>query len=281
MVRFKRSPTGPGQVIDRRGASPGVKLGVGGGGIAAIILLLVTLLGGGTDLGGLTEMLQPPAAGQGGGVPLDPSQDPDADMVEFLELVLQDAQAMWQQIFTDSGLTYRPTNLVVFDGTTQSGCGGAQSIYGPHYCPADELVYMDLVFLRELQMRFQAEGDTAQAYILAHEVAHHVQHLLGITEQARGLGAQGSVALELQADCFAGVWLHTLESGQSAAVLEEGDLEEALNAAAAVGDDNIQKRTTGRVNPDSFTHGTSEQRRDWLLRGFRSGSPADCDTFSG
>jgi uncharacterized protein len=281
MVRFRKRPTGPGQVIDRRGAGPGVKLGVGGGGIAVVIMLVVALLGGGTALGGLTEMLQSPPAGQGGGVPLDSSQDPDADLVEFLELVLQDVQGMWQQIFTDSGLTYRPTNLVIFAGTTQSGCGGAQSVYGPHYCPADELVYMDLDFLRELQTRFQAEGDTAQAYILAHEVAHHVQHLLGIAEQARSLGSEGSVALELQADCFAGVWLYTLGSGQSAAVLDEGDLKEALDAASAVGDDNIQRQTTGKVNPDSFTHGTSQQRHDWLLRGFRTGSPAECDTFSG
>lgn len=242
-------------------------------------MVILFLSGGGTDLGDLTNMLQPPS--QTGGVPLDPSQDPDADLVEFLGLVLQDAQAMWQQIFTDSGLTYRPTNLVVFNGATQSGCGGAQAQFGPHYCPADELVYMDLDFLQELQERFGAVGDTAQAYIMAHEIAHHVQHLLGITDEARSQGGnQGLIALELQADCFAGIWLHTLESGTSAAVLEEGDLEEALNAAAAVGDDNIQRQTSGRVSPDSFTHGTSEQRSNWLLRGFRSGNPSDCDTFS-
>ena len=285
MVKFKRDVTGPGQVIDRRGAGggmggrPGMRtIGIGGGAIGAIVVLLLTLLGG-VDPGALTETLQPAGEVQNEGT-LDPNADPESDLGFFLEEVLQDSQTMWTGVFQEAQLEYRPTNLVLFNGVTQSECGGAQAQSGPHYCPADELVYMDLDFLAELQRRFGAAGDTAQAYILAHEVAHHVQSQLGITEQAQGLGNEGSVALELQADCFAGVWLSTLRSGTSAAVLEEGDLQEALGAAAAVGDDAIQQQTTGQVNPESWTHGSSEQRYQWLNQGFTSGSPSSCDTFA-
>ncbi len=283
MVKFKREATGPGQVIDRRGAGggsgPGLRtIGIGGGAIGAIVVLLLTLLGG-VDPGALTETLQPAGEVQNEGT-LDPNADPESDLGFFLEEVLQDSQTMWTGVFQEAQLEYRPTNLVLFNGVTQSECGGAQAQSGPHYCPADELVYMDLDFLAELQRRFGAAGDTAQAYILAHEVAHHVQSQLGITEQAQGAGNEGSVALELQADCFAGVWLSTLRSGTSAAVLEEGDLQEALGAAAAVGDDAIQQQTTGQVNPESWTHGSSEQRYQWLNQGFTSGSPSSCDTFA-
>jgi predicted metalloprotease len=277
MVRWKRDPTGPGQVIDRRGAAR--TIGFGGGGIAVIVFLLITFLGGG-DLADLTDVLAP--AGEVGteSAPIDPAADPDADLVRFLEDVLQDTQSMWVGVFEESDLRYDPTNLVVFSGLTQSGCGGAQAQSGPHYCPADELIYMDLDFLGELQQRFGASGDTAQAYILAHEVAHHVQHQLGITEQVQSAGSnEASIALELQADCYAGVWLSTLRTGVSAANLEAGDLQEALNAAAAVGDDAIQNQTTGAVNPESWTHGSSEQRYQWLNQGFTSGSPGSCDTF--
>lgn len=285
MVKFKRDATGPGQVIDRRGAGggyrPGMRtIGVGGGAVGIIVLLLVTLLGGGGDLSGLTEVLQPPGEVQNEGT-LDPNADPETDQAAFLEAVLQDDQTMWTGIFQESGLEYRPTNLVLFNGSTQSECGGAQAQSGPHYCPIDELVYMDLDFLAELQRRFGAAGDTAQAYILAHEVGHHVQHQLGVTEQVQSAGTnEASIALELQADCFAGVWLSTLKSGESAAILEGGDLEEALNAAAAVGDDAIQQQT-GQVNPETWTHGSSEQRYQWLNQGFTSGSPSSCDTFAG
>jgi uncharacterized protein len=284
VVKFKRDATGPGQVIDRRGAGggyrPGMRtIGVGGGAVGIIILLLVTLLGGGGDLSGLTEVLQPPGEVQNEGT-LDPNADPETDQAAFLEAVLQDDQTMWTGIFQESGLEYRPTNLVLFNGSTQSECGGAQAQSGPHYCPIDELVYMDLDFLAELQRRFGAAGDTAQAYILAHEVGHHVQHQLGVTEQVQSAGTnEASIALELQADCFAGVWLSTLKSGESAAILESGDLEEALNAAAAVGDDAIQQQT-GQVNPETWTHGSSEQRYQWLNQGFTSGSPSSCDTFA-
>jgi uncharacterized protein len=256
VVKFKREATGPG------------------------LVLLLTLFGGGGDLGGLTEVLQPasPVSPESGTI--DPAADPETDQGAFLEDVLRDTQSMWADIFQQADLEYRPTNLVLFNGLTESGCGGAQAQVGPHYCPADELVYMDLDFLGELQRRFGAAGDTAQAYILAHEVAHHVQHQLGITEQVQSAGTnEASVALELQADCFAGVWLSTLRTGTSAAVLEEGDLQEALTAAAAVGDDAIQSQTTGQVNPESWTHGSSEQRYQWLNQGFTTGSPGSCDTF--
>jgi hypothetical protein len=281
MVRWRRNPTGPGQVVDRRGAGPTLgKIGAGGGGIAIIAYLLITLLGGG-DLGDLTEVLAPAGEVDTQSEPLDPATDPDADLVQFLEGVLQDNQAMWVGVFEAADQTYRATDLVVFTAATQSACGGAQAQSGPHYCPADELVYMDLDFLTELQRRFGAAGDTAQAYILAHEVGHHVQHQLGITEQAQSQASnEASIALELQADCFAGVWLSTLRAeGSSAAILEAGDLEEALNAAAAVGDDAIQSQTSGRVNPESWTHGSSEQRYQWLNTGFTSGAPGECDTF--
>lgn len=285
MVKFKREATGPGRVIDRRGAGggsgPGLRtIGIGGGAIGAIVVLLLTLFGGGGDLGGLTEVLQPasPVSPESGTI--DPAANPETDQGAFLEDVLRDTQSMWVDIFQQADLEYRPTNLVLFNGLTESGCGGAQAQVGPHYCPADELVYMDLDFLGELQRRFGAAGDTAQAYILAHEVAHHVQHQLGITEQVQSAGTnEASVALELQADCFAGVWLSTLRTGTSAAVLEEGDLQEALTAAAAVGDDAIQSQTTGQVNPESWTHGSSEQRYQWLNQGFTTGSPSSCDTF--
>ena len=261
-----------------------MRVGGIGGGIGLIIYLLVTIFGGGGGIPGLDDlgdMLSPAAPSQNQNSPLDPAQDPDADLVEFLGNVLQDTQAMWQRFFTDAGLTYEPTNMVVFSGATQSGCGGAQAQYGPHYCPADHNVYMDLDFLRELQNRFGATGDAAQAYIVAHEVGHHIQNLLGVLEASRGKGNETQIAVELQADCFAGVWFYSINAGQSSAILEEGDLDEALNAAAAVGDDNIQKQTTGRVSPESWTHGTSQQRHDWLTRGFRTGSPAQCDTFNG
>jgi hypothetical protein len=255
-------------------------VGFGGGGIAVIVILLVTLLGGG-DLGDLTNVLAPAREVDTEATPIDPATDPDADLVRFLEDVLQDTQSMWVAVFEEADRSYRPTDLVVFSGSTQSGCGGAQAQSGPHYCPADERIYMDLDFLAELQRRFGAAGDTAQAYILAHEVAHHVQHQLGITEQVQSQGSnEASIALELQADCFAGVWLSTLRTGTSAAVLEANDLQEALDAAAAVGDDAIQSQTTGQVNPESWTHGSSEQRYQWLNQGFTTGQPGNCDTFS-
>lgn len=288
MVRFKRDPSGPGRVIDRRGGGRGglIKVGAGGGGIALLIVLALMLFGGDSGMGDLIDVLAP-ASPSGEEAPLDPAQDPRADQVAFLGDVLADTQAMWSEIFTESDLQYRPTDLVIFRGATQSGCGGAYAQVGPHYCPPDEDIYMDLDFLDQLQARFGAAGDTAEAYIVAHEVGHHIQSQLGILEEVVSLqqsdpeqGQEAQIDLELQADCFAGVWLSTLRTGESAAVLQEGDLQEALNAAAAVGDDNIQETTTGRVNPENWTHGSSEQRYEWLKRGFDSGDPAACDTFN-
>lgn len=242
-------------------------------------------LGGGSGLGDLTEVLAPVQAPSGGEAPLDPANDPDADLVGFLEDVLQDSQAMWAEIFRQSDLRYRATDLIVFSGLTQSGCGGAYAQAGPHYCPLDERVYLDIDFLEQLQARFGARGDTAQAYIVAHEVGHHVQHLLGVLDELNRIRAEdpesaneANIAVELQADCFAGVWLSTLRSGDSAAILEENDLQEAMEAAAAVGDDAIQRETSGRVDPETWTHGNSEQRLGWLMTGFETGQPSECDT---
>jgi predicted metalloprotease len=289
MVRFKRNPKGPGQVIDRRGAGGSgglVKLGAGGGGVALIVVLLLSLFGGGSDFGPLLDSLAPAGQVSQSEAPIDPENDPDADLVGFLEDVLADSQGMWVRVFDEAGLEYRPTNLVLFNGFTQSQCGGAQAQSGPHYCPIDEQVYIDLDFLELLQRQFGAAGDTAQAYILAHEVAHHVQNQLGIIEEVNRLSQSDpgrandlSISLELQADCFAGVWLSTLRDGSSAAILEANDLQEALDAAAAVGDDAIQQQTTGRVNPETWTHGTSEQRLEWLKTGFDTGEPDSCNTF--
>ncbi|CAN5736269.1 neutral zinc metallopeptidase [soil metagenome] len=289
MVRFKRNPTGPGQVLDRRGGGGGggmMKLGAGGGGIALVIFLIVTFLGGGSDLGGLVDSLVPVQQPDSRVAPIDPENDPDADLVGFLRDVLVDSQGMWVGIFQESGLTYQETDLVLFNGFTQSACGGAQAQSGPHYCPADEHVYIDLDFLELLQEKFGAAGDTAQAYILAHEVAHHVQYQLGVIDEVNQLSQSDpgranelSIALELQADCFAGVWLSTLRDGTSAAILEDNDLQEALNAAAAVGDDSIQQQTSGAVNPETWTHGSAAQRYNWLKNGFDTGNPAACDTF--
>jgi predicted metalloprotease len=262
-----------------------MKLGAGGGGIALVIYLVLSLLGGGSDLGGLVDSLVP-VQPDSQGAPIDPENDPDADLVGFLGDVLADSQGMWVGIFQESDLTYRETDLVIFNGFTQSACGGAQAQSGPHYCPADEQVYMDLDFLELLQERFGADGDTAQAYILAHEVAHHVQYQLGVIDEVNQLSQSDpgrandlSIALELQADCFAGVWLSTLRDGTSAAILDDNDLQEALNAAAAVGDDSVQQQTSGTVNPESWTHGSAEQRYNWLKTGFDTGNPATCDTF--
>ncbi len=258
-------------------------IGMGGGAIGLVVFLLIAFCGGG-ELGDLTSVLAP--AGevqtevQTEGT-IGPATDAETDLAAYLQGVLKDSQAMWVSVFEQSDMQYRPTNLVLFNGFTSSHCGGAQSQSGPHYCPVDELVYMDLDFLAQLQQQFGAAGDTAQAYILAHEVGHHVQHQLEITDQVQAAGTnEASIALELQADCFAGVWLSTLRAeGSSAALLETGDLEEALNAAAAVGDDAIQQQTTGQVHPESWTHGSAEQRYQWLNQGFTTGSPGECNTF--
>jgi len=203
-------------------------------------------------------------------------------MKEFVSVVLAETEDTWNRIL---GQQYREPALVLFSGGAQSGCGYAQSAVGPFYCPADEKVYIDLSFFDELARRFGAPGDFAQAYVIAHEVGHHVQTVLGIEEKVRQARANMSesegnalsVRVELQADCFSGVWAH--DAHQKSGLLEPGDIEEALGAASAVGDDTLQKQAGGRVVPDSFTHGSSEQRTRWFETGYRSGNIEDCDTF--
>jgi predicted metalloprotease len=210
----------------------------------------------------------------------DPKEEPE---VHFVSFVLDDAQRTWTALLEQRGVQYRHAKLVLFREAVRSGCGVAEAATGPFYCPADEKVYIDLSFYDELKQRFGAPGDFAQAYVLAHEIGHHVQKLLGIEQQVqRAMGANAgsrnglSVKLELQADCFAGVWAH---STQERKLLEAGDAEEALRAASAVGDDRLQRQATGQVNPDTFTHGTSEQRMHWFQQGMQSGDIDQCNTF--
>jgi len=241
------------------------------------LALLSGELGGG---GGYYEQQQQTA---GGGTFSSPQQD---ELKEFVAVVLAETEDTWNRILPQIGAQYREPRLVLFSGGAQSGCGFAQSAVGPFYCPADEKVYIDLSFFDELSRRFGAPGDFAQAYVIAHEVGHHVQTVLGIEEQVRKARAnmsesQGnalSVRVELQADCFAGVWAN--DAHQTSGLLEPGDIEEALGAASAVGDDTLQQQAGGRVVPDSFTHGSSAQRTRWFETGYRSGNIEDCDTFS-
>ena len=203
--------------------------------------------------------------------------------VEFISYVLDDTQKTWAQVLPAQGVAYRHAKLVLFRDATQSGCGSARSATGPFYCPADEKVYIDLGFYDELQRRFGAPGQFAQAYVLAHEIGHHVQKLIGVEQKVSSLmrsdpGERNelSVKLELQADCLAGVWAHSTEQRK---LLEQGDVESAINAAAAVGDDRLQKMSTGHVSPESFTHGSSAQRMEWFKRGMSQGTVAGCNTF--
>jgi predicted metalloprotease len=219
--------------------------------------------------------------GPGGRVPGAP--DPDAGAARFVAFVFADVQRTWKRRFERAGVEYEPAGLVIFREAVRSGCGTASSTTGPFYCALDRRVYLDLGFFKALAVVFHAPGDFAQAYVIAHEVAHHVQALTGVTEQVTAAASEEpslanelSILLELQADCLAGVWAHTTyERG----LLERGDLEEGLAAAAAVGDDRIQAHTTGRIDRETWTHGSSEQRVSWFVRGFESGRPADCDTF--
>lgn len=210
----------------------------------------------------------------------------EQQLAEFVSVVLADTEDSWRAIFAQSGKRYEEPRLVLFRNGVRSACGTASSAVGPFYCPGDRKVYLDLAFFDDLQQRFGAPGDFAQAYVIAHEVGHHVQTLLGVSAQVQQAGAKLddagrnrlSVRQELQADCFAGVWGHT--ANRERQVLEPGDLEEALVAATAIGDDRLQREAQGRVVPDSFTHGSSEQRERWFRRGFESGDPGVCDTFS-
>ncbi len=270
-------------VDDRRGMSGG-KLAAGGGAIGIIILLINMFMGGdsGAILDGLQQQMQQ-GSQSGTEVPLS---EEDKKIGEFVSVVLADTEDIWAKIFAENGMTYENPKLVLFRDGVQTGCGNASSASGPFYCPSDKTVYMDLAFFKELQSRFGAEGgDFAIAYVLAHEVGHHVQTLLGTSSKMRQMqqgvseieGNKLSVALELQADFYAGLWTHYNQ--QTNQILEPGDIEEALSAANAVGDDAIQKKMQGQVNQETFTHGSSEQRMYWFNKGFNSGDIRQGDTF--
>ncbi|ALM47646.1 metalloprotease [Flavobacterium psychrophilum] len=267
---------------DRRGMSGG-KL-VAGGGIIGVIILVINMFMGGDNsavINDITNQIQ-----QGSETQNTELSARDKEMGEFVATVLADTEDVWTKIFQENGMTYKKPKLVLFRDAVQTACGGVSSASGPFYCPSDQKVYMDLAFFDELQSRFGAKGgDFAIAYVIAHEIGHHVQTLVGTSSKVRQLQANASekeanylsVALELQADFYAGVWTHYNEQMNN--VLEEGDIDEALSAANAVGDDAIQKRAQGYIVPDSFTHGTSEQRMYWFKRGFESGDFNNGDTF--
>ncbi|MGT4067646.1 UNVERIFIED_CONTAM: zinc metallopeptidase [Aeromonas hydrophila] len=268
-------------VEDRRQQGGGGGIPIGGKG--RLILLVVVMVAGyyGVDLSPLlsepTTQSQPQRQEMS-----QPAKDP---LARFTSVMLASTEDAWGDIFQQSGNRYQAPKLVLYRGSTRTGCGQGQSVMGPFYCPADRTVYIDLSFYQEMRDKLGADGDFAQGYVVAHEVGHHVQNLLGIErkmrEQQQGVSRAEqnklSVKLELQADCFAGVWGHYMEREQ---VLEHGDLEEALNAAQAIGDDRLQQQSQGRVIPDSFTHGSSAQRYAWFKRGFDSGKPASCNTFA-
>jgi uncharacterized protein len=266
---------------DRRGSGMGgMPIGVGGGGIGVILLLLIALLTGnfpGSDGGSSGGPLDPFSTVQ---TPAGTQTIEEGSIEDFSSRVHTDVEQMWTDLFQRAGREYRNSTLVLFTQATSSGCGGATASVGPHYCPADDRVYIDTAFFQELRDRFGARGDPtgdfAQAYVIAHEVGHHVQNVLGINERVQN--REDSIRLELQADCLAGVWGHTAEQRE---LLDPRDVEEGLGAAAAVGDDRIQERTQGRIDPEGWTHGSAEQRMRWFTRGMRDGDPGACDTFSG
>ena len=277
-------------VEDRRGGGGGGGRMVGGRGIG-VGTIVIALLGG--WLFGINPLTILGVLGGDGGAPSAqvqqaPSDTPGVDdpMKRFVKTVLADTEDVWRDVFTKGGATYSDPKLVLFRGATSTACGQGQSAMGPFYCPADQKVYIDLGFYETLKTRLGAPGDFAQAYVIAHEVGHHVQNLLGISnkvDQKRGQVSQAefnalSVRLELQADCFAGVWAHHANNARQ--LLEQGDVEEAINAAARIGDDALQGSSGGAVVPESFTHGTSAQRQRWFANGLKNGSVKGCDTFS-
>lgn len=272
-----------GNVEDRRGSGGGRGFGglpvKGGLGLVAIVVI-IGLITGQNPLALLQQLPdEGPSISQT--EPYQPSAE-EEELSQFVSVVLADTEDVWHQLIDN----YREPVLVMFNGTVQSGCGSADASTGPFYCSADEKVYIDLSFYEELQNRFQAPGDFAQAYVIAHEVGHHIQHLWGITGKVHAMKGQLSeeeynklsVKLELQADFLAGVWAHHANSMKN--IIEAGDIEEALNAASAIGDDRLQKQARGYVVPDSFTHGTSAQRQRWFRKGFETGDPNQGDTFN-
>lgn len=278
-----RGRRGSANVEDRRGSGGGKGLAVGGGLGGIVLILIVTFLGG--DPGILLDGMS--GNGSGGSSTGEPYQatEQEEELADFVSVVLADTEEVWTEVFAEEGMQYEEPTLVLFTDSVQSACGTAGASVGPFYCPADYKLYIDLDFYGELQRQFNAPGDFAMAYVIAHEVGHHVQNLLGVMQEVQPLRNQLSeeeynkvqVQLELQADYLSGVWAH---HAQEMGYLEEGDLEEALTAAAAVGDDTIQMRSRGYVVPESFTHGTSEQRKEWFYKGFEAGNLDEGDTFS-
>ncbi len=283
MARWNRLDT-RGNVQDRRGLG-GAGMAVGGiGGLGLIIYLLFAFLGGGSGLDQALDQLAPQTAQQQTVQPEEFRGEDDYEV--FASTVLGSTDDTWDEIFTASGLDYPLPTLVLFRTATQSGCGGASSSVGPHYCPNDQTIYLDETFFDELMARFGAEGgDVAEAYVIAHEVGHHVQNVLGVMSQVQSAqqssGSQAeanelSVRLELQADCYAGIWANSISD---LGVFLPGEIEEAVDAAAAVGDDRIQERVEGQIHPERWTHGSSEQRVSWFNTGLESGDPTACNTF--
>jgi hypothetical protein len=269
-------------VEDQRGSGGGGGVVVGGVGTLVLALIALAL---GVDPSIILNSAQQQQSSQitRNSQPRSPQQE---KLVDFVSVVLADTEDTWQEIFQKSGETYREPKLVLFTGVVRSACGQAQAAMGPFYCPVDQKVYIDLSFYQDLKNRHNAPGDFAQAYVIAHEVGHHVQTLLGISQQVQRAKQQGSktqanqlsVRQELQADCFAGIWAHNAD--RSRQILETGDVEEALNAATSIGDDRLQREAQGYVVPESFTHGTSAQRVRWFKRGLASGSLKECNTFN-
>ena len=308
-MKWKRGKGGNRDVVDVRGARGGGGGGFGGGGglgggfpipggvgrmgggagiVVVIVVLLINVLGssggGGLEVGNAFGP-QATAPGAENPAPIPRSEDPDADLKDFSVYVFEDVQSTWQKTFAAAGRPYDRAKLVLYSGAVSTnGCGSASSAVGPFYCPGDDSVYLDLSFYKQMASQLGASGDFAWAYVIAHEMGHHVQNESGTAaqvakaDQDEQTGADGlSVRTELQADCYAGVWASTVyEEGD----LDEGDIQEAFGAARSVGDDRLQKQATGTVKPDTFTHGTSQQRRAWFNRGYRSADPGDCDTFS-
>jgi hypothetical protein len=269
---------GSDNVEDRRGMSTG-KMALGGG-IGTIVIVLVVLLLGGDPSSILNDSANTTESGQYQATP------EEEELAQFVKVVLKDTETVWGKIFEQAGSAYRQPTLVLFSGQVESACGYATASSGPFYCPGDEKVYIDLSFCDQLKTKFGAYGDFAIAYVISHEIGHHVQNQLGILNQVNNQRSQLSetsanqllVRLELQADFFSGIWAHYAESMLN--TLEAGDIDEAMNAAASVGDDVLQKKYQGRVYPDSFTHGTAVQRKEWFRRGYTSGDFAQGDTFN-
>lgn len=268
-----------GNVEDRRGMGIGVGGGLGIGGV--VIALIAAFLG--VDPTPILNTVQETRSQ--GDTREAPKGAPADEMGQFVSKVLGSTEDVWGQIFSKSGSTYKPPTLVLYSGAVRSACGMGQAAMGPFYCPGDQKLYVDLAFYEDLKKRFRAPGDFAQAYVVAHEVGHHVQNLTGTFQKLEGARGrvskseynQTSVRMELQADCYAGIWGHYAAARNQ---LDPGDIEEALTAATAIGDDRLQQQSQGRVVPDSFTHGSSAQRVRWFKRGMESGRVGDCDTFA-